>query len=188
VSSLVRKVLVIGALAGSLLFARRSLADLVTFQPPHSARAAAATLEQDFARSIDKRLEAADVTSVDQLLRVSLDITDADLRFGLAHKTTLRFGIEEREGNCVEYAHLFATVFNRGAERKHLAARAYVVRSDARVLGQKLASPAFVDHDWVLIVPNVAGAKRSFVDPTFHDLGLGWDITRSVSGDVRTPS
>jgi len=188
VSSLVRKVLVIGAVAGSLLFARQSLADLVTFQAPHSARAAAATLEGDLARSIDKRLEEADVTSVDQLLRLSLDITGADLHFGLDHKTTLRFGIKEREGNCVEYAHLFATVFNRGAERKHLAARAYVVRSDARVLGKRLSSPAFVDHDWVLIVPSVAGAKRLFVDPTLHDLGLDWDITRSVSGDVRTPT
>lgn len=78
--------------------------------------------------------------------------------------------------------------FARQSLADHLVARAYVVRSDARVLGQKLSSPAFVDHDWVLIVPNVAGAKRLFVDPTLHDLGLDWDITRSVSGDVRTPS
>lgn len=187
-SSLVRKVLVLGAVAGSLLFAREGLADLVTFQAPHRARVAAATLEPDLARTIDERLEAADVTSVGQLLHLSLDVTDSELHFGLDHKTTLRFGKKEREGNCVEYAHLFATVFNRGAERKHLAARAYVVRSDARVLGKRLSSPAFVDHDWVLIVPGVAGAKRSFVDPTLHDLGLDWDIARSVAGDVRPPS
>ena len=177
-----------GALSGSLLFTGQSLADLVTFQAPHRARAPAATLEPELARSVDTRLDEAHVTSAGQLLHLSLDITGADLRFGLDHKTTLRFGTKEREGNCVEYAHLFATVFNRGAERKHFAARAYVVRSDARVLGKKLSSPAFVDHDWVLIVPNVAGAKRSFVDPTLHDLGFDWDIARTVSGDVRAPS
>jgi hypothetical protein len=188
VPSLVRKFVVLGAVAGSLLFARQSLADLVTFESPHRARVAAATLDDDFARSVDKRLDEAEVTSVDALVRLSLDIAGADLRFGLDHATTLRFGSKEREGNCVEYAHLFATVFNRGAVKKRLVARAYVVRSDARVLGQRLSSPAFVDHDWVLIVPNVAGAKRSFVDPTFYDLGLGWDITRSIAGDVRTPS
>ena len=31
------------------------------------------------------------------------------------------------------------------------------------------------------------GAQRLFVDPTFYDAGLGWDISSPVSGEIRTP-
>jgi len=171
-----------------MLVTRRSLAELlVTFHSPHTARTAAATLEEDFSRSVDTQIKEAKIGSVDQLVRFSLGVTGADLHFGLEHKTTLRFGAKEREGNCIEYAHLFATVFNRAAERKQVAARAYVVHSDARVLGRKLPIPGLDDHDWVLVVPTAAGAQRLFVDPTLYDFGLDWDISRSVSGDVRKP-
>jgi hypothetical protein len=188
VSPFVRGVVVAGGIMGVLLFALRSRADLaVTFHAPHVARVAGATLEKDFSRSVDLQIKEARIGSVDELLHFALDVTGADLHFGLAHKTTLEFGSKEREGNCIEYAHLFATVFNRAAERKHVAARAFVVHSDARVLGKKLAVRGLDDHDWVLVVPSAAGAQRLFVDPTFHDFGLGWDIAGSVSGDVRTP-
>jgi hypothetical protein len=188
VSPLVRRVLIAGGLVGSLLFAQVSFADLpVTFHPPHAARAAAATLDEELSRSVDTRIADARITSVDELLRFSLDVAGADLHFGLDHKTTLRFGMKEREGNCIEYAHLFATVFNRAASRKHVGARAYVVHSDARVLGKKLPLRGLDDHDWVLVVPSAPGAQRLFVDPTFYDFGLSWDISRSVSGDVRAP-
>jgi hypothetical protein len=34
----------------------------------------------------------------------------------------------------------------------------------------------------------VDGEKRYYVDPTFFDLGLPWDISRSVTGTVTVPS
>lgn len=171
-----------------LLVARRSLAELlVTFQVPHVVRAPAATLDDDLARSVDTRIGEAPLGSVPELVRFSLDVTGADLHFGLGHRTTLRFDTKEREGNCIEYAHLFATVFNRAAERRQIAARAYVVHSDARVLGKKLSMRGLDDHDWVLVVPSMMSAQRLFVDPTLHDFGLGWDISKSIAGDVRTP-
>ncbi len=185
---MVRRLIAVSALAGLLLVAGHSLAQLpVTFQSPHTVRAPAAKLDESFARAVDAKINDAKIGSVEQLVRFILDVTAADLHFGLEHKTTLAFGAKEREGNCVEYAHLFATVFNRAAERKQIAARAYVVRSDARVLGRKLSDPALADHDWVLVVPKAAGAQRLFVDPTLYDFGLDWDISRSVSGDVRAP-
>jgi hypothetical protein len=188
VSPLVRRVILVSAVIGTLLATRLSAAELpVTFQPPHVARVAAATLEEDYSRSVDTRIKEAQIGSVAELVRFSLGVTGADLHFGLEHKTTLEFGTKEREGNCVEYAHLFATVFNRAAERKEIAARAFVIRSDARVFGWKLPGRGLSDHDWVLVVPTPARAQRLFVDPTLYDFGLDWDISRSVSGDVRAP-
>jgi hypothetical protein len=171
---------------GALLFTRECLADLVvTFEAPHVARAPAAALDAEYARAIDARIREAKVASLEELIQLSLDVSGAGLRFGLGHKTTLTFGTREREGNCIEYAHLFASVFNRGAERRHISARAYVIHSDARVLGQKLPMHGLDDHDWVLVVPTDPKAKRLFIDPTLHDIGLDWNIARSVSGDVR---
>ncbi len=171
-----------------LLIIRSCLAEvLVTFQAPHTTRAAAATVTRASLRDIDGEIERADAASVDALVRFALRVTGARLHFGLEHQTTLEFGEKEREGNCIEYAHLFATVFNRAAERKRIPARASVVRSDARVLGRTLPGRGLGDHDWVIVVPTERGENRRFVDPTFYDLGLDWDISRSVSGEVRVP-
>ena len=158
----------------------------VRFQSPHVTRLPAARLDDELSLSVDGAINEAKGASVDELVRFALGVTGARLRFGLEHKTSLEFGVKEREGNCIEYAHLFATVFNRAAERKKVAARAYVVHSDARVLGRKLSGRGFGDHDWVIVVPT-AGEGRRFVDPTFYDFGLDWDISRSVSGEVRAP-
>jgi hypothetical protein len=188
VSPFVRRLLLAGAFVGALLGTRLSSAELpVTFQSPHLARAAAARLDADYARSLDTQIKEATIGSVAELVRFSLRVTGSDLHFGLEHRTTLTFGTMEREGNCVEYAHLFATVFNRAAERKQIAARAYVVRSDARVLGMTVPGRGLGDHDWVLVVPTPAREQRLFVDPTFYDLGLDWDISRQVTGTVRAP-
>jgi hypothetical protein len=44
-----------------------------------------------------------------------------------------------------------------------------------------LRDPAWRDHDWVLVVARTpSGERRLFVDPTLHDMGLGWDISASV--------
>ena len=186
-----RASLLLVAVLGALLVApaRPTLAQLpVTFHPPHTVRASAATLAPELARVVDERIREAAPDSLDAALHLALDVAGQKLHFGLDHRTTLAFGAKEREGNCIEYAHLFAVVFDRAARQRGIAARAYVVHSaDARVLGEKLAARGLGDHDWVLVVGTAGPPRRLFVDPTFFDFGLGWDITSSVTGDVRAP-
>ena len=184
----VRRLVVVSVVVGVVLVARSFVAAiLVTFQAPHGARQAMASLDRELSRAVETQIDEAKIESLDELVELSLGMTGERLRFGLGHKTSLAFGSKVREGNCIEYAHLFATVFNRAADRKRIAARAYVVHSDARVVGLRLPVRGLDDHDWVMVVPTAGGARPLFVDPTFHDLGLGWDISRSVSGDVRAP-
>jgi len=64
---------------------------------------------------------------VDGLVKSALDATGAQLHFGLQHRTSTSFDVGEREGNCIEYAELFAAIFNR--EKGGLDARVYVVHS-----------------------------------------------------------
>jgi len=159
----------------------------VTFHAPHGPRASGASLDEPLSRSVDGRIKDATIGTIDQLLRFALQATARDLHFGLAHATSLRFGIAEREANCIEYAHLFVALFNRAAAKKHIAARAWVVRSEARVLGQKVPASGLGDHDWAIVVPTDPKEPCRFVDPTFYDFGLAWDIASSVSGSVQTP-
>jgi hypothetical protein len=185
-SKSLRRLVVGGGLAASTFLTLRCLAEVpVTFSSPHVVDGAPSTLDAPFARALDAEIEATEIHSIDDLLHFALERTDANLHFGLDHRTTLAFGTKEREGNCVEYAHLFATLFNGGALRKKVAARAYVVRSDARILGLRIPDPAFVDHDWVLIVPDAPGEARRFVDPTLADVGLDWDISANVLDEVK---
>lgn len=156
------------------------LSQLLTFGAPHVARAPHATLSTALAARVDA---IAKPQNADALVKLALDATAAQLHFGLQHGTSTTFDVAEREGNCIEYAELFATIFNR--ERGSLDARAYVVHSaEARVLGQRLGDPKYRDHDWALVV---AGDRRLFVDPTLYDEGFGWDISRAVKGPVATP-
>lgn len=129
---------------------------------------------------------AAAPTSPDDLVALALRATSSALHFGLSHRTRLTFDGVEREGNCVEYAELFASIVNREQGRGNV--RAWVVRSDAAILGETSKNPAWKDHDWVLVVARTSeGTRRLYVDPTLYDMGLGWDISRAVLGDVRTP-
>jgi hypothetical protein len=161
---------------------------LLSFGPPHHVKLPAATLDRELAQAIDARVDAAQPRAAEHVLQLALDATAARLHFGLGHRTNLAFGAE-REGNCIEYAHLFATVFERARARARVEARAYVVHSDdARVLGERLGAPGLGDHDWNLVVVRTAeGARTLFVDPTLYDAGMGWDIRGSVAGDVRPP-
>lgn len=162
-------------------------AQLLAFGAPHVARAPRAALSGVLAARLDARAASAKPKGADAVLRFALDATAAQLHFGLRHRTSTSFDVAEREGNCIEYAELFAAIFNR--EKGSTNARAYAVHSaDARVLGVRLADPAYRDHDWALVVvhgPN--GERRLFVNPTLYDAGLGWDISRSVTGDVTVP-
>jgi hypothetical protein len=148
-------------------------------------------MDRELERRIAADLDAVNPRTVDDALRFALDATARRLRFGLRHRTSLSFALtpEEREGNCIEYAHMFAAVFERASARAHVDARAFVVHSDdARVAGEKLGAPGLGDHDWSLVVVRTAtGTRRLFVDPTLYDAGLGWDIAASVSGDVPVP-
>jgi hypothetical protein len=162
---------------------------LLSFGPPHHVRAPAATMTAALARRIDAELTAAVPSSVDAALRVALDATARRLHFGLQHVTNLSFDETEREGNCIEYAHLFAAIFERAAARAHLDAHAFVVHSDdARVFGERLGARGLGDHDWDIVVEHTAdGDHRLFVDPTLYDAGIGWDIEPAVRGTVTTP-
>jgi hypothetical protein len=161
-------------------------AQLATFEPPHTARAPTATLDAPLSRELDRQAAEANATTPAALVTFALGITAHALHFGLGHRTSLSFHPGEREANCVEYAELFATIVNR--EHGALDLRAWVVRSDARLFGQKLADPAWKDHDWVLVVVHDGDVtSRLYVDPTLQDMGLGWDISGAVHGEPRLP-
>lgn len=151
--------------------------------PAHDVRRAVAQPDATLSTRADQETASAAAT-VPALLDATLRVTDGALHFGLNHRTTLRFTSVEREGNCVEYAQLFATLFNRAARAKGVAARAWPVRSQARFFGARVAMRGWTDHDWVLIED--AGGRRWYVDPTLHDAGLGWDVSSNVQGVVRT--
>jgi hypothetical protein len=182
-----------GVLAVVLLFATAAGAALPRFAfqllPPHTAKRSSAVLERPLERAVDATLAKAAPDSVESAMDVSLSVSDKILHFGLDHPQSLSFAAASREGNCVEYAHLFARVFDRAAARAKLDARAYVVHSGkAEVLGHKLPFRGFEDHDWVLIQEGSGDdARRWYVDPTMHDAGLGWDVSASVRGTVKLP-
>jgi hypothetical protein len=174
--------------ACSVAVARSALAQVgLALLPPHEARVPAAILSRDLALSVDSGARSAGANSVDDLVAFALATTSAKLHFGLKHRTRLVFDGAEREGNCVEYAELFASVFNR--ERGGIDARAWVVRSDATLFGQHVGDPAWKDHDWVLVVARTpdGGRRWLFVDPALYDFGLGWDISGAVRGAAGLP-
>lgn len=183
----------LGVLAVVLLFATAAGAALPHFAfellPPHTAKRSGATLDKALERAVEASLAKANLENVEGAMDFSLAATDKLLRFGLEHQTSMSFAAAEREGNCIEYAHLFAKVFERAAQKSKLDARAFVVHSGkAQVLGHKLPWKGFEDHDWVLIQQGTGDeARRFYVDPTMHDAGLGWDISANVHGTVKLP-
>jgi hypothetical protein len=183
----------ISVLAVVLLFATAAGAALpyvgFEFLPPHKAQRPRAELDDTLRRAVDASLEKANIASVADARDWALSVTDKLLRFGLDHPTNLSFTASEREAHCVEYAHLFARIFERAVAKAGLAARVWVVHSGkARLFGQKVPWKGWDDHDWVLIEDRTGGeVRRLHVDPTLHDAGLGWDVGASVKGAVTTP-
>jgi hypothetical protein len=184
----------LGVLAFVLLFATAAGAALPRFAfqllPPHTAKRSAAVLEKPLERAVDASLAKAQLDSVQAAMDFSLSASDKLLHFGLEHPQSLSFTAAEREGNCIEYAHLFARIFDKAAAVAKLDARAWVVHSaKAEVLGRKLPFRGWGDHDWVLIREGSGDdAKLWYVDPTMHDAGLGWDISANVRGTVKLPA
>ncbi len=187
-----KRVFVVGValtliLVGFVGIARTESTAMVSFNAPHVARHSAATTTKD----LDLKL-ASDVapTTTALLIDRSLRTTGSYLHFGLNHPTSLTFDNEEREGNCIEYANLFALIFDRMATRAHSSAHAYSVHStDARLLGQIVPGRGMGEHDWVLVVDSTpTGEKRYYIDPTFYDMGLPSDITKGVHGPITPPN
>jgi len=169
---------------------------LITLLPPHGASAPAARLDKELTTQVDASLAKADIADVGGTIDAALSITDESLFFGLEHLVNLSFTPGEREGNCIEYAHLFAQVFNRAAQRSGLNATASVIHtSNARFLGMKLPFRGYQDHDWVLVEDRTgtgmskcttkATCRFWYVDPTLHDAWFGWDINSIVKGKVK---
>jgi hypothetical protein len=157
---------------------------------PHTARRSKATLDDALKRAVDAGLESTSPATASEALDYSLYVTDKVLYFGLSHPTSVSFVAGAREGNCIEYAELFARVFDRAAEKARFKAKAYVVHSGkARVFGYTLPFRGWEDHDWVLIEDRTGpgDARRLYVDPALHDAGLGWDISSNVKGEIRLP-
>lgn len=104
--------------------------------PAHDVRRAVAQPDATLTAREDQEIAGVAAT-VPGILDATLRVTGGALHFGLNHRTSLRFTSVEREGNCVEYAQLFATLFNRAAHAKGMAARAWPVRSQARFFGAR---------------------------------------------------
>jgi hypothetical protein len=181
----------LGVLSVVLLFATAAGAALpyfaMRFLPPHTAKRSGAVLDKALERAVDASLAKASIDSMEGAMDFALSASDKLLRFGLGHATSLSFSAAEREGNCIEYAHLFARVFEKAAAKAKLDARAYVVHSaKAELLGRTLPVRGWEDHDWVLLQQGSGeDARRWYVDPTLHDFGLGWDISANVQGAVK---
>ncbi|APR83461.1 Hypothetical protein A7982_08810 [Minicystis rosea] len=158
----------------------------VEFLAPHTAKRSTAVLDKPLDRAVDTALGKAEIHSVEEAMDFALSASDKLLRFGLEHPTSMSFSASEREGNCIEYAHFFARVFDKAASKAGLSARAYAVHSEkARVFGKTMPLRGWDNHDWVLIQEgNGEDARRWFVDPTLHDMGLGWDISTNVHGPI----
>jgi hypothetical protein len=175
--------LVMGGLCGGAAVAHTGL----WLGGPHRLSRPSARLAPALWTRISADLATADVRTVEQAIAFSLQVTTRQLHFGLGHRTSLAFGTAEREGHCVEYAHLFAQVLERVARSRRLELDAYVAHSPrARLFGYRLPVRGFEDHDWVLVVDRCTG-KRHFLDPSFDDMGLGADIRSSVEPPVMVP-
>jgi hypothetical protein len=183
----------LGVIGAILLFATAAGAAIPHFAfrllSPHTAKRSTAALDQALARAVGASLSKASLESTEGAIDFALGASDKLLHFGLAHPTSLSFKAAEREGNCIEYAHLFARVFDMAAAKAKLDARAYVVHSArAELFGRAVPMRGWENHDWVLVQEGTGpDARRFFVDPTLNDAGLGWDISANVEGTVSVP-
>jgi hypothetical protein len=157
---------------------------LMTLGPGHRATKSRAVLDRPLERELALRIASSDIRSSADARDFALSFAAGRLHFGLSHSTNRLFSMREREGNCIEYAELTAAVFERVARAKRLEARAWVVHSEQpRVLGMKVPLRGFDGHDWVLI-DSRSSAERYYVDPTFYDSGLDWDLSGAIRGRV----
>lgn len=180
-----RVALALLAVVGLLVFVVALARARVGLLGPHVAQVSLARLDAPLDAAVRFQIEATKPQTVEEALKFALGMTGQQLRFGLGHPTKYAFGAEPRSGNCIEYAHLFVRIFDMAATRGKINAKAQVVHSSrAEVFGYALPFPGLRDHDWVVIVDKV-DKRQWFVDPSFDDAGLGWDLKTNVVGDVR---
>jgi hypothetical protein len=160
---------------------------VLSLRAPHRLQRKRASLTPAFAKEIEALAVRLAPNRIEDAIDLALDVTSSKLVFGLDHTTSMRFDLAVREGHCVEYAQLFVAVLDRIARHALLRVTTWPLRSDAHALGRVLPWGAWRDHDWVLVADPVSKA-RWFVDPSFHDLGLGWDVEANVSGKDALPA
>ncbi|HEY2512074.1 MAG TPA: hypothetical protein VGI39_14500 [Polyangiaceae bacterium] len=160
-----------------------------TLIPPHAVLPSAAVLSSDKRSQLDEALDVDRPLDRDQAIDFALQYTAQSLSFSLRHPTSLEFGPAPRPGNCAEYAALFTAVFEASAKKAGSTARAWRVRSPARVFKKRIPLAAFADHDWILVHDPADGA-RIYLDPTFYDAWLGASLTRNVreGGSIPIPA
>jgi hypothetical protein len=162
-------------------------APLFVLDPPHKLQRSQARLEASLKAQLTADLRTAPVpATVEGAIRYAVDATGKALHVAPSHKTSMYFGTAERAGNCVEYAHLFAAVFDLTAHALGVQAMAFTVHSKrARPVAKKQPLRAWKDHDWTLVSDKTG--KRWFVDAALADAGGPWDIAEDVGGDVPEP-
>jgi hypothetical protein len=173
------------AFAGLVVFVVAMARARVGLLGPHVAQVSLARLDAPLDAAVRFQLAAKKPLTIEEALQFSLEMTGRQLRFGLGHPTKYAFGADPRAGNCIEYSHLFVRIFEMAAAHGKIKAKAQVVHSTrAEVFGYALPLPGLRDHDWVVIVDKT-DKRQWFVDPTFDDAGLGWELQTNVVGDVR---
>lgn len=145
--------------------------------PHHTRWRPTATLSPALTAEASRDLDGG--LTPDDAIRAALRITGRHLHFGLGHRRSDAFGTVEREAHCVEYAHLMGALLARWSRAHGGALGVAVVRSQARMFGGRVPMRGWSDHDWVLVE---GGGRRWYVDPTFDDMGLGWDLAGHVEG------
>lgn len=149
----------------------------------HTTRSPMANLSHELQVAIQQATEGKTPGDLHSVIALSNQVTGRYLHFGLSHPTRLHFDIKPREGNCIEYSTLFASVFNQLARWAKLQGVASLVHSDeARIFGKRLPWRGWGDHDWVVIEGK--GTPPQYVDPTFADYWLGWNLDGNVEGNV----
>jgi hypothetical protein len=149
-----------------------------TLVPHHARSRPAATLSAALSREAAAELDGA--ATPEAAIEAAVRVAGRHLHFGLGHRRSASFDVAEREAHCVEYAHLTGALVARWSRAHEGALRVQVLRSQARLFGARVPMRGWADHDWVLVEGD--GGRRWYVDPTFADMGLGWDLRRNVEG------
>ncbi len=135
---------------------RMILPALLSLGPPHTFSSPAAQLSPDLLASWQTEAKDSGIRDRDELVEFVLHRTAGILHPDLNHTYSLEFKTP-RPAHCLEYSHLFGTMFNHLAKQLDIEYRAMVVRSNtARFAGQKIPLPGFDNHDWILVVPLVS--------------------------------
>ena len=142
-----------------------------------------AMLNHELQVAIQKATDGKTPGDLDMVIELSVQLTAQHLKFGRGHQTCLAFDAKQREGNSLEFAVLFASIFNQLARWAKLEAMASIVHStESKVFGRQIGKWG---HDWVVVEPRTKTAgERRFVDPTLGSLHLGWNLAGNVEGEV----